>query len=104
MRLPILEIRHNSGGACRWRGGDGIVREIEFLAPVTLSLLSQHRTVAPFGLQGGEAGKTGNQYIIRENGEIQPLNGIDGALLQAGDRVIIETPGGGGFGEAPLQE
>ncbi len=98
VRLHRFEIRQNSGGAGRWRGGDGIVREIEFLAPVTLSLLSQHRIVAPYGLQGGEAGKTGNQYIIRQNGEIQPLHGIDGALLQAGDRLVVETPGGGGFG------
>lgn len=104
VKLKRFEIRENSGGEGRWRGGDGIVREIEFLAPVTLSLLSQHRIIAPYGLQGGQAGKTGNQYIIRKDGDIQPLHGIDGALLLAGDRLVIETPGGGGFGEALLQE
>ena len=102
LRYPVhlkrFEIRQNSGGEGLHKGGDGIIREIEFLAPVKLSVLSQHRIVAPYGLAGGKNGKQGKQKIIRKSGEEIELRGIDGADLELGDRFIIETPGGGGFG------
>lgn len=98
VRLNRFEIRINSGGNGEFKGGDGIIREIEFLAPVQLSILTQHRKYAPFGLNGGENGLSGNQKIIKKTGEIITLNGIDGADLKAGDRFLIETPGGGGWG------
>ncbi|MES2797282.1 MAG: hydantoinase B/oxoprolinase family protein [Bacteroidota bacterium] len=100
VRLNRFEIRENSGGNGKFNGGNGIVREIEFLAPVKLSVLSQHRKVAPFGLLGGEAGSLGNQYIIKENGGVISLSGYSAADLEAGDRFVIETPGGGGWGES----
>jgi 5-oxoprolinase (ATP-hydrolysing) len=99
VRLNRFEIRKNSGGKGMFNGGDGIVREIEFLAPVQLSILCQHRKYAPFGINGGENGKLGTQKIIKKFGQIIELNGIDGDDLEAGDRFVIETPGGGGFGQ-----
>ncbi|MFN8356444.1 MAG: hydantoinase B/oxoprolinase family protein [Spirosomataceae bacterium] len=101
VRLHRFEIRAHSGGKGQWNGGDGIVREIEFLAPVTLSILSQHRQVAPYGLAGGETGQIGNQVLIRQDGSVTPLQGIDGAELSAGDRLLLQTPGGGGYGKTP---
>jgi 5-oxoprolinase (ATP-hydrolysing) len=100
VRLNRFEIRENSGGKGEFSGGNGIVREIEFLAPIKLSLLSQHRKIAPFGLNGGKNGSFGNQVIIKKNGEKIALEGNSAADLEAGDRFIIETPGGGGWGES----
>lgn len=98
VRLQAFSIRRNSGGDGKWKGGDGIIRAIEFLDQMDITILSQHRVEAPYGLHGGEAGKTGRQYIIRSNGAIEPLDGLDSAQVSAGDKVIIETPGGGGWG------
>lgn len=98
VRLDNYSIRRQSGGNGTWRGGDGIIRELTFLAPVSLSVLTQHRKEAPYGLQGGEPGRTGKQYIIRSNGSKKMLEPIDGADLKTGDRFVIETPGGGGYG------
>lgn len=98
VRLLRFAIRKGSGGAGQWRGGDGIVREMEFLEPVALTFLSQHRKVAPYGMQGGAAGLTGTQYLIRAHGAFEALQGIDSRELEIGDRVVIETPGGGGWG------
>ncbi len=101
VRVHRFALRHGSGGAGRWRGGDGIVREIEFLAPVTLTLLSQHRTEAPYGKCGGRAGAPGAQWVVRADGRREPLQGIDSRAMAAGDRIRIETPGGGGWGTPP---
>ena len=98
VRLEAFEIRRGSGGVGAWRGGCGIVRRMIFLENVELSVLTQHRRIAPFGLQGGGDGKCGRQYLILKNGRKRFLNGIDGATLAAGDVFVIETPGGGGFG------
>ena len=98
VRLHRFAIRHGSGGKGKWRGGDGIIREMEFLEKVELTLLSQHRVEAPYGREGGQEGKRGAQYLIRKNGLKEPLYGIDSRDLEAGDRVVIETPGGGGWG------
>ncbi|MDV7396218.1 hydantoinase B/oxoprolinase family protein, partial [Arthrospira platensis SPKY1] len=66
---------------------------------VEITLLSQHREEAPYGMEGGEPGKPGAQYLIRKNGRREALKGIDSRDLQAGDRIVIETPGGGGWGQ-----
>ncbi len=98
VRLEQFSIRKNSGGKGKWNGGDGVIREITFLEPVNLSVLSQRRKSGPFGINGGEAGSPGNQKVIRNNGEEIPLDSIQNINLETGDRFIIETPGGGGFG------
>ncbi len=100
VRVREFSIRRGSGGAGRWRGGNGICREFEFLAPLTVSLLSQHRTEEPYGLQGGEAGASGRQTLRCADGKGIALDGIANIEVKAGDVLRIETPGGGGFGKA----
>lgn len=97
VRLHQFAIRSGSGGAGHWRGGDGIIREIEFLEPVQATLVSQHRIVAPYGMNGGEPGKTGQQTLIGIDGKQEALPGIFTRAMQPGERIRIETPGGGGF-------
>jgi 5-oxoprolinase (ATP-hydrolysing) len=99
VRLRQFAIRRGSGGAGQWHGGDGVVREFEFVKPLTVSLLTQHRVEAPFGLNGGQSGQPGRQTLIR-NGTSTVLDGCTSFEAQAGDRVVIETPGGGGWGLA----
>ena len=99
VRLEQFTIRKNSGGKGKWNGGDGVIREISFLEPVNLSVLSQRRKSGPFGINGGENGKPGIQKVIRKNAEEIQLDSIQNIDLNAGDRFIIETPGGGGFGK-----
>ena len=100
VRLEQFSIRRGSGGAGRWRGGDGSVRRIRFLAPMTAVVVASRRNVPPFGLQGGEAGAPGQQWVERADGTRQPLSGTDSAELASGDVFVIETPGGGGYGAA----
>jgi 5-oxoprolinase (ATP-hydrolysing) len=104
-RFPVLVdgfyIRAGSGGAGRWRGGDGVVRRIQFREPMTASLLANRRRVAPFGLDGGGAGALGTARLIRANGETLELGPTVEVEVGAGDIFVIETPGGGGFGAAP---
>lgn len=100
VRLERFAIRENSGGNGKWQGGNGILREIVFLEPVSMTVLSQHRKTAPYGLQGGSEGTVGKQWIVRKDGSIEDLGGIDGSEMLAGDRVVIATPGGGGYGLA----
>ena len=99
VRLEEFSIRLNSGGKGKWTGGDGIKRVITFLEPVNLSVLSQRRKSGPFGLNGGESGKPGKQKVIRKNGDEILMDSIQNINIDSGDRFIIETPGGGGFGE-----
>jgi len=99
VRLRRFAIRRDSGGAGRWRGGDGVVREIEFLAPLQFSILSQHRETAPFGMAGGGSGAVGCQTIIRADGSREVIGGVDGCRVDIGDSLVLETPGGGGYGE-----
>ncbi|QMW00370.1 hydantoinase B/oxoprolinase family protein [Spirosoma foliorum] len=96
VRLHQFAIRAGSGGNGQWRGGDGIIREIEFLEPVQATLLSQHRVVAPYGLHGGQSGAIGSQTLISANGQTESLPGIFTRAMQPGERIRIETPGGGG--------
>ncbi len=99
VRLDLFKIRPNSGGKGLFKGGNGIIRQLTFLADVELSVLTQHRKVAPFGLNGGEKGKVGQQYLLLKNGEKKKMKGIDEANIEVGDTFVIKTPGGGGFGK-----
>jgi len=101
-RFPVLlesfSIRRGSGGRGRHRGGDGTVRRVRFLEPMTAAILSSHRQVAPFGLAGGEPGATGRNRVERADGRVEELGGTDQTEMAAGDVFVIETPGGGGHG------
>ena len=100
VRVERFAIRRGSGGAGLWRGGDGAVRELTFLEPVSLSVLGQHRTVAPYGLEGGSPGAPGRQRVVRAGGEVVELEPIDSCEVGPGDRLVVETPGGGGYGRS----
>ena len=97
VRLWRFGLRRGSGGAGRHRGGDGVVREFEFLSPLTVSLLTQHRASGPYGLAGGEDGQPGRQILIRDGNESE-LPGCVSFEARVGDRLSLETPGGGGWG------
>jgi 5-oxoprolinase (ATP-hydrolysing) len=99
VRVERFEIRAGSGGSGRWPGGDGAIRELTFLEPMSLSLLTQHRVERPYGMEGGEPGRRGAQRLVRASGEVVQLAPIDGAEVGEGDRLILETPGGGAWGE-----
>jgi 5-oxoprolinase (ATP-hydrolysing) len=98
VRVERFAIRRGSGGAGTRSGGDGVVRALRFLAPMRLSVLTQHRVERPFGIDGGEPGLPGSQRVERADGTRVDLAPIDGADLEPGDRFVIETPGGGGWG------
>jgi 5-oxoprolinase (ATP-hydrolysing) len=100
VRVRRFEIRLGSGGRGMRHGGDGVVREIEFLEPMRAAILSNRRRVAPFGLAGGSDGAPGRNYVVRADGAVEPLAATASVDLCAGDRFVIETPGGGGYGSA----
>lgn len=75
-----------------------MVRELCFLEPLEISVLTQHRAEGPFGVDGGEAGSPGRQWVERASGERRDLGSVDGCAVEAGDRLVVETPGGGGWG------
>lgn len=101
-RHPILlesyAIRPDSGGAGRWKGGNGATRRIRFLAPMTVSILSNNRRVAPFGMAGGTAGEVGKNWVQRAEGTAVGLESCATVDLGSGDAIVVETPGGGGYG------
>jgi 5-oxoprolinase (ATP-hydrolysing) len=103
-RYPVLleefSIRRGSGGAGAHRGGDGVVRRLRFREAMQAAILSNRRRVAPHGLAGGAAGQPGRNSVERADGAVQPLAGTAGVEMRAGDVLVIETPGGGGFGPA----
>ena len=103
-RFPVLLesfcIRRGSGGAGRHTGGDGAVRRIRFLEPMTVAILANRRLVPPFGIDGGAAGTPGRNWIERADGSVTPMSGADKAEVGPGDVFVVETPGGGGFGRA----
>ncbi|NKE65972.1 5-oxoprolinase [Ramlibacter sp. RBP-2] len=99
VRLESYEIRAGSGGAGRWQGGNGGVRRVRFLEPMTASILSNSRRHGPFGMAGGEAGQPGINRVVRADGAVQMLDHIGSAQMQPGDVFEIHTPGGGGFGK-----
>jgi 5-oxoprolinase (ATP-hydrolysing) len=98
VRLESFAIRSGSGGAGRWRGGDGGVRRIRFLEPMTAGILSNGRRVPAFGMAGGAPGAVGVNQIERADGRIEPLPACASAEMQPGDVFVIQTPGGGGYG------
>ena len=98
VRLDEFAVRRGSGGAGRWSGGDGAVRRIRFLEPMTVSTLSQHRRVPPYGMAGGEPGSLGANRVEHADGTVTALGGSDSADVGPDDLLVIETPGGGGYG------
>jgi N-methylhydantoinase B len=102
LRVRAYSLRKNSGGGGRYRGGDGIVREIEVLADCQVTLLSDRRVFPPGGLNGGEPGARGKAFTIRSGGGIEEMPGKFSTRLQTGDRIRIESPGGGGWGSSDL--
>jgi 5-oxoprolinase (ATP-hydrolysing) len=99
VRLESYAIRAGSGGAGRWKGGDGGVRRVRFLEPMTAGILSNGRRVPAFGMAGGAPGALGVNRIERADGRVEALDHIGSAEMQPGDVFVIQTPGGGGFGE-----
>ena len=101
-RYPVtiekIGIRKNSGGNGKWKGGDGIVRQVRFEEDVILTILSQHRIIPPYGMDGGESGKVGKQVLVKSDGSEIELKGIETIEVKKGDAIRIETPGGGGYG------
>jgi 5-oxoprolinase (ATP-hydrolysing) len=98
VRLDSYEIRPGSGGAGRWKGGNGGVRRVRFLEPMTASILSNSRKHGPFGMAGGQAGQVGINRVVRANGAVEELAHIGQAEMMPGDVFEIHTPGGGGYG------
>ncbi|MCH2244758.1 MAG: hydantoinase B/oxoprolinase family protein [Crocosphaera sp.] len=105
-RYPVLveefKIRENSGGKGQYSGGNGVIRNIKFLEPMTANILSSHRKISPFGLAAGEVGKVGKNCVKRKDGTEEILNSTATVEMESGDNFIIETPGGGGFGSSDL--
>lgn len=103
-RYPVLlrefSIRQNSGGDGEFQGGNGLVRELEFLEPLNVAILSERRVFAPYGLAGGKPGAQGGNIFIRKDGRHLNLGGKNEIRAEGGDAIRIMTPGGGGFGEA----
>jgi len=97
LRVRRYAVRRGSGGRGRHRGGDGVVREIELLAPTEVTLLAERRRVPPYGLAGGGPGATGRDWVVRD-GRARRIAGKATFAAEPGDRLRIETPGGGGFG------
>jgi len=100
VRLVRFEIRKNSGGSGLHSGGHGLVRQVLALKPLEVSLVTSRRNTVPFGLNGGEAGKPGENWLIRKDGEQVRLKSSEQLSIQTGDCIRIETPGGGGMGKA----
>ncbi len=103
-RFPVLldefRIRKGSGGKGRHRGGDGVIRRVRFREAMTAAILSGHRRIPPYGMAGGQPGALGRNWVERKDGSVLELRGTDKAEMQPGDVFVIETPGGGGYGNA----
>lgn len=104
-RLPVqleeFAVRYGSGGAGQWHGGDGAVRRIRFHERMTVSTLSQHRRVPPYGMAGGAPGALGANRVERADGTVVRLGGSGSTDVGPGDVLVVETPGGGGYGPPP---
>ncbi len=99
VRITRYALRANSGGNGRFRGGDGIVREYEMLADTSVTVLSDRRCGAPYGVQGGSPGESGRNSVVRCDGTREEIPGKTSLMLRPGERLSIESPGGGGYGE-----
>jgi 5-oxoprolinase (ATP-hydrolysing) len=102
--LRQFSIRRGSGGRGEHRGGDGVIRELEPLRPLVMSILSERRTLHPYGMAGGEDGACGRNLLIRENGIKVNIGGRSSGPMDVGERLRIETPGGGGYGPYIAEE
>jgi 5-oxoprolinase (ATP-hydrolysing) len=100
VRVEEFSIRHGSGGAGRWQGGNGITRRLRFLEEMTVTVLSSHRRVPPHGTSGGAPGRCGRNTVERIGGRVELLEGNDQAQMQPGEVFTMQTPGGGGYGKA----
>ena len=98
VRVESFALRQDSGGQGKFSGGNGVVRQLRFLEPMTATILSSHRETEPYGLNGGLAGACGENSIVTKDGATRLLKGNDEVQVEAGDMIIIKTPGGGGFG------
>ncbi|MFF7717448.1 hydantoinase B/oxoprolinase family protein [Streptomyces sp. NPDC007988] len=98
VRVDAFSVRDGSGGAGRWPGGCGVVRRIRFLEPMTVTLLTGHRRVRPYGMAGGEPGALGSNAVERADGTVEELRGVDSVEVAPGDVLVVRTPGGGGYG------
>jgi 5-oxoprolinase (ATP-hydrolysing) len=99
VRLESFRIRRGSAGAGRYRGGNGVERRILFLKPMTAVLLANNRVTAPFGVAGGGSGAVGRNWLERNDGSVEEFGATHMTAMQADDVFVIQTPGGGGFGE-----
>jgi N-methylhydantoinase B len=100
LRVRHYSLRADSGGAGKYRGGNGIIREIEVLTDAEVTLLGERRTRGPWGLAGGFEGERGKAAVVRSDGSTQELPGKFNVRLRKGERIRIESPGGGGWGRA----
>ena len=100
VRVDEFSIRHGSGGLGKYVGGNGIVRRLRFLEPMTVTVLSSHRKVAPHGAAGGGEASVGENSVERADGHLNELKGNDEVQLTVGDVFVMKTPGGGGYGKA----
>ncbi|AFZ57212.1 oxoprolinase family protein [Anabaena cylindrica FACHB-243] len=98
VQVESFSLRPHSGGKGKYSGGNGVIRRIKFLEPMTANILSSHRLLPPFGLNGGETGQLGRNWVQRQNGTEEDLGSTATVEMQPGDIFVIETPGGGGFG------
>jgi 5-oxoprolinase (ATP-hydrolysing) len=98
VRLERFAIRPGSGGEGAHKGGDGVVRALTFLEPMRANILADRRRVAPRGINGGADAQPGRNWVERTDGSVEMLSATAYAEVQPGDRFVIETPGGGGFG------
>ena len=103
VRVEEFHVRTGSGGEGAHRGGDGAVRRLRFLEPLTAAIVSSSRRVPPYGLAGGLPGATGRNAVERADGTIEELPGVAQARMEPGDVLVIETPGGGGYGAPPVR-
>jgi 5-oxoprolinase (ATP-hydrolysing) len=99
VRIDAHEIRRGSGGAGQWRGGNGATRRIRFLESMTAAILAGHRRIPPYGMAGGAPGAVGANWVERAGGSRTDLSYADETQVGPGDVFVIETPGGGGYGE-----
>ena len=98
LRLERFVIRRGSGGKGKFRGGNGTIREMKFLEPRKVSILSERRIYPPYGMAGGNPGAKEKNQLVKKDGQLVNLRGKVERVIRAGETVIIKTPGGGGFG------
>jgi 5-oxoprolinase (ATP-hydrolysing) len=99
VRVERFTLRRGAGGRGRFRGGDGVIREMRFLRPATVSILSERRVYAPYGMAGGQPSRCGVNLVRREDGQTETLGHREVFTVNRNDVIVIETPGGGGYGK-----